>query len=219
MALIALDIMGNTFIGNYAVSTDEVALVPMGTPRRKMDKIAEAMGVRVYDVSVAASRLIGIFVVANSRGLLLPQIVETEELKVLKEKGLNPTVVKSKWTAWGNLVLANDRGALVDPRLPSEVLRQVSDGLGVEVVRGEVNRSTLIGSRAIATNRAALCDPRVREDEVERISEILRVPVITGTVNNGLQHVRSGVVANSKGAIVGAATTGPELVDLSQLFQ
>ncbi len=218
MTIIPLDIIGNVYVGNYAVSTEEIALVPLGTPKRKMDKIGEALGVGVHGVNIAASRLIGIFVAANSKGLLLPEVVEPEEVKGLKAVGVNPTIVHSKWTAWGNLVLTNDNGAVIDPRLPADTMRQISDALDVEAVKGEINRLTLVGSHAVATNNGIICDPRVRDEEIKILTEVLRVPVITGTVNNGLPHVRAGVVANSRGAVVGTTTTGPELIDLSQLF-
>jgi len=219
LAIIPLDIMGNPYVGNYAVATEKVALVPPGTSERKMEKVGEALGVSVHAVRVAASRLLGIFIAANSNGLLLPAIAEPEEMRSLKEVGVNPTLVRSKWTALGNLILANDHGTVVDPRLPPDAVRQISDGLDVEVVKGEIDRSTLVGSHAVATNAGVICDPRIRDEEVKVLTEALRVPVITGTVNNGLPYVRAGVVANSKGAIVGATTTGPELIDLSQLFE
>jgi len=52
------------------------------------------------------------------------------------------------------------------------------------------------------------------------VASVLRVSKANvGTVNRGNIFVRSGIVANSKGALVGYETTGPELLRIqSALF-
>jgi len=45
------------------------------------------------------------------------------------------------------------------------------------------------------------------------------VPVSVGTVNSGVPYPRSGIVVNSRGAVVGSHTLGAELLALSSVFQ
>ena len=71
--------------------------------------------------SISGSVLIGSLVCANSNGLLVSQAIRNEELEHIKAvfKG-NITVMETKKTAYGNLVLSIDKGAVVDPRFKPE---------------------------------------------------------------------------------------------------
>jgi len=59
---------------------------------------------------------------------------------------VNITIAETRRTAYGNLVLANDYGAVVDPRLKKADIKMISDTLGVEVVPGEVAGLPYVGS-------------------------------------------------------------------------
>ena len=129
---------------------------------------------------------------------------------------INVQVIQEKRNALGNMILANDRGAVADLRLPSATLEAISEVLGVEVVSGEILGLPCIGAFAASTNNGVLAHPSVREDEKRKIQEVLKVPVETGTINGGVPYVKIGVIANSKGAVVGSSTTGPELMAITR---
>lgn len=213
-----MDIFGNPNIGNYALGTEKFAIVPAGTYARKVGRFSETLGVEVFSTNVAGSRIVGVFVAANSNALILPHIILDREIQILESIGVTLHVVNSKWTAWGNLILANDNGAVVDPRIPPSIIKEISEALGVEAVKGEVNRSPTVGSHAVATNKGAMCHPLIREEEKALMEKVLKVPVGTGTVNGGVPYVKAGIVANTRGAVVGAATSGPELMAVSRLI-
>ena len=42
--------------------------------------------------------------------------------------------METKKTAFGNLILANDKGAVVDPRFKPTEIKVISEALGVEAV-------------------------------------------------------------------------------------
>nr|MEB3860148.1 translation initiation factor IF-6 [Desulfurococcales archaeon] len=69
-----------------------------------------------------------------------------------------------------------------------------------------------IGSIIVVTNRGCIVHPDAGEDEIKFLSQVFGVPVLPGTANFGISFVRMGIVANSKGAIVGEETRGPEIV-------
>jgi len=129
---------------------------------------------------------------------------------------INITVMETKRTAYGNLILANDYGALVDPRLKEADVAKIADTLGVEVVPGEVAGLPYVGSLATATNKGVLAHPLLKEEEQKVLKDVLKVPVDVGTINCGVPYVATGLVANVNGAIAGYMTTGPELFIIGQ---
>ena len=111
----------------------------------------------------------------------------------------------------GNMVLANDHGALVDPRLREEDVAKISDSLGVEAVPGEIAGLPYVGSLAIATNKGVLVHPLLREEERKLLEDLLKAHVDVGTINCGIPYVATGLIGNTHGAVAGFITTGPEL--------
>ena len=54
--------------------------------------------------------------------------------------------METKKTAYGNLVLANDKGAVVDPRFKEADIKQISEALGVEAVPTEIGQLPYVGA-------------------------------------------------------------------------
>ncbi len=85
----------------------------------------------VIFTSIGGTRLIGAMAVMNNKGILLSSISSDEEIEVLRRStGLNVERLSSRFTAVGNLVSANDKGALVSPIFKGEVDKQIQDVLG-----------------------------------------------------------------------------------------
>jgi len=211
-----MDIFGNANIGIYCFSNEEVALIPMGVPDAKRRVLSETLGVKACSINICGSRLNGVLVAANSNGIAVPHTIGEEELAILRAHFPRVEVIRSKRTALGNLILVNDEGAVVDPRLPSGLLRTLSRLFGVEVRRGRISGLPYVGALAVATNSGVLAHPSISEEERRLIEDSLKVPVGTGTVNFGIGFVKAGLLANTKGAVVGSATTGPELMGISR---
>jgi len=72
---------------------------------------------------------------------------------------------------------------------------------------------------ALATNEGVLTHPYIADSEKKIISEVLKVEVTIGTINNGSRFIRSGLIANSKGAVVGYPTVGKELMILTRAIK
>ena len=90
----------------------------------------------------------------------------------------------------------------------------IRDTLDVEVEKGTIANSPLVGAVAVATNRGLAAHPMASEEELIFLRELFKVPVDVSTVNCGSPYLRIGVVANSHGAVVGSETTGPEMARL-----
>jgi translation initiation factor 6 len=205
-------IVGSPSIGVYSVATENVVVIPVMVPQDKAQEFATWLKADLIYTSVAGSVLVGSFVCANSNGMLLPHSVRAEELERIKAvyKG-NITVMETKKTAYGNLVLANDKGAVVDPRFKPNELKIISDTLGVEAVPTEIAALPYVGSLAFASNKGVLAHPMLKEEEKKILESTLKVPVDVGTVNCGIPYVGTGLIANSHAAVAGSMTTGPEM--------
>jgi translation initiation factor 6 len=149
---------------------------------------------------------------ANSNGILLPNSVREEELTAIKTAfDGNVTVMETKKTAYGNLVLANDHGALIDPRFKEHQIRQIAETLCVDAVAGEIAGLPYVGALAVATNKGVLAHPLLKDEEKKVLENVFRVSVEVGTVNCGIPYVGTGLVGNSRAALAGSLTTGPEM--------
>jgi translation initiation factor 6 len=73
-----------------------------------------------------------------------------------------------------------------------------------------------VGAMVVATNSGAAVSPNASEQEAEEIGKVLEVEVSASSVNGGIPYPASGVVANSKNAVAGYVTTGPELIFLTR---
>ena len=206
-------------IGIFVKANDSLVLVPHGFADTKSEKLAEYLQVKEARASVADTRLLGPMSVMNNNGVLLPSIASDEEVESIRQASkLNVERVGSRLTAIGNLIAANDNGAIISPLLKDEVSRQVQDVLGVPAHSMAVGGFVQAGSMIVATNVGAAVTPRASEDEVKAVSEILQVPAEAVTVNGGMPFLSSGIVANSKSVVVGTLTSGPELIMMSRVF-
>jgi translation initiation factor 6 len=187
-------------------------IVPHQAPTSVLRKLENWFKINVIQTNIGCSILAGSLVCANSHGLILPHFVWEEEVSVLKNiPDINMTIMNTKKTAYGNLVLTNDRGAVADPRLRKEDVKAISNTLGVEVVSGEIAGLPHVGSLAIATNKGIMAHPLIKPEEEKLLTDVLKVPVRVGTVNCGIPYIASGLVGNSYVAVAGSQTTGPEL--------
>ena len=212
MAVYLSSIVGSASIGVYSLANDLVVVIPKIVPLEKAERTAEWLKVKLVHTSISGSVLIGALACANSNGILLPNSVREEELAVIKSlfEG-NMTVMETKKTAYGNLVLANDKGAVVDPRFKEPEIRQIADTLGVEAVPSEIAGLPYVGALAVATNKGVLAHPLLKDEERKVLEDVFKVPVDVGTINCGIPYVGTGLLGNSHAAVAGSMTTGPEM--------
>jgi translation initiation factor 6 len=212
LAIYLTSLIGSASLGCYSLATDKMLIVPKSVPLKKAERLSEWLKVKLIHTCIGGSVLVGALACANSRGMLLPSFVREEELEGIKNcfQG-NITIMETKKTAYGNLVLTNDHGAIVDPRLREPELRIISETLCVETVPAEIAGLPYVGSLAVATNKGALAHPLLKDSERKTLEEVLRVPVDVGSINCGIPYVGTGLIANRHAAIAGLLTTGPEM--------
>ncbi|ASJ03102.1 translation initiation factor 6 [Thermococcus profundus] len=217
-----LDFENSPYLGVYGLATDKVVLIREGLGEKKLEVLREVLKVPIIETSVMKSRIVGIFAAGNSNAIVLPWYAWDAELdninQKLKEYGIDMKVVpfKSTLTAFGNLILANDRAALVSAKFSREEAKELEDILGVEVERGIIADYHAVGSAGVVTNRGGLVHPEATDEELEWLRDLFKVDIYVGTANMGVPFVGSCLLANSHGVVVGHLTTGPEIVKIEE---
>jgi len=214
------DVYRSPNVGLFVRTNNDTLLLPFGFAETKAKKLKEYLYVeKIIHVSIAGTRLIGPMTVMNNNGILLPYTVSDDEIRILKQTGLNVDRVKSKFTAIGNLISANDKGAVVSNLFKGEADQNIKDILGVPIQTFSIGGYVQVGSMIVTTNAGAIVHPIANDWEISRISEILQVEAEPATVNGGSPFLSSGILANFSSVIVGNLTTGPELIMISRALK
>jgi translation initiation factor 6 len=217
MGLHLVDLYRSPNIGIFLKANDKAVLVPKGMAISKAERIAADLEVVACHTSVGGTRLMGPLIAMNNKGVIASRMIEDYEMdEISSATGLKVTRLESRFTAVGNLVAANDHGAIVSPVLERRAVEQVEETLGTKTITMTVGEYTQVGAMIIATNNGAAVSPKAREKEAEEIAKVLKVEASASSVNGGIPYPASGVVANSKNAVAGFMTTGPELVFLTR---
>jgi len=214
------DVYRSPNVGLFVRTNNDTLLLPFGFAETKAKKLKEYLDVeKIIHVSIAGTRLMGPMTVMNNNGILLPYTVSDDEIRILKQTGLNVDRLKSKFTAVGNLISANDKGALVSNLFKGEADQNIKDILGVPLQTFSIGGYVQVGSMIVTTNAGAIVHPIANDWEISRISEILQVEAEPATVNGGSPFLSSGIIANFSSVIVGNLTTGPELIMISRALK
>ncbi|MFH0971308.1 MAG: translation initiation factor IF-6 [Candidatus Micrarchaeota archaeon] len=200
----------NPFIGLYIRANERIALVPKNIHEKIVPIVKEALQVEIVPIFLCQSPVLGIFSALNSNGCVVSALAEKHEVRPLRELGLNVFFMDEKF-APGNNILANDKSALVNPRIPRPEQKKIGDCLGVEVFSHPIANLQTVGSENVVTNRGLFAFGEISEVELKMAERIFGVRGTPGTVNSGSNANSYGVVANTKGAIVGESTSGAEI--------
>ena len=206
-----LDFNENPNVGIYCRANDSVVFLQKSLSKKTKKLVADVLGVKTVDLSIADSTIIGSLLTFNSYGAIVTAYANKETLKTIQNQGLKIYPIKDVINAAGNDILANDHGALVHPDLQTATVKKISDILGVPVQKGTIALFGTVGMAAVVTNKGCLCHPKVTDEEKKQLEKIFDVDVMIGTVNHGFPMIGSGLVANTKGAIIGKMTTGIEM--------
>ncbi|ABN70185.1 translation initiation factor 6 (aeIF-6) [Staphylothermus marinus F1] len=216
MEIVRLSLFGNPNIGVYVFANNSIALVPPSLSSGEKKVIAETLDVELVETKIANTILNGVLVVGNDNGIILPRIILDEELDILnnnlKKHDLNIYVSRSKNTALGNILLCNNKACIAGSELERQELNKISEALGVEALYKDIMNLTIPGSLAVVTDKGGVIHPDISDDENRELKEIFKVAFERATVNSGIPFIKSGLIANNKGIIVGEYTTGPEIL-------
>ena len=201
----------NPNLGVYCRANDNIAFVCKGLSKKVKNRIELVLDVKLVELSIADATIIGSLLTFNSKGAVVTDFVDEDAIKIIKDQGLEVCIITDKLNAAGNDILVNDNGALVHPDLKDSSIDDIKQTLKVPVHRGTISELKTVGMAAVVTNKGLLCHPKVTDEEKNVLKDVFNVNVMIGTVNHGSPVIGSGLVANSKGAIIGNLTTGIEM--------
>lgn len=213
------DIYRSPNIGIFVRTNDKFTLVPRGLAVTKTQKIAAVVKCPIIQASVAGSRLLGPLIVMNNKGMVVSRLADDEEIDSLRlETGMRVEKLNSRFTSVGNLISANDNGAVASDVFNDESARTIERTLEVPVKRMRISTYVQMGSMISATNEGAIIHPLASEAEIEAVRRSLKVDPEAATVNGGVPFVASGFVGNTSGILLGNHTRGGELLIIGKAF-
>ena len=219
--IIKSQIFGRSLIGVYLSGNNSRIFFPPTIMKSTLKNFKNAFEEPLSPLTINNSNLIGVYMTSNINGIILPEIIRDDELNLLKSTvngDMNIGVIKSIDNAFGNLILCNDKGAIISSLL-KEKRSEIEDILSVETVVYEFAGSYLPGSIALANNHGCVVSPLANDDEIDFLSSILKVDEIdVSTINRGMPYLSSGAVVNDKSGIFGVDSTGPEMMRLSNVL-
>ncbi|MFX1410453.1 MAG: translation initiation factor IF-6 [Promethearchaeota archaeon] len=224
MAILRSQVFGKSLIGVYLTSNNSYVLYPPTIQKNTLQKFKKVFDNPFYPLTINNSTLLGVYTVSNKFGIIVPYIIKDEELDKLKlhlselDNSSEIGILKSIDNAFGNLILCNDKGAIISSLLKS-YRKDIEDILSVETVIYEFADNYLPGSISLTNNYGCLVHPLSTDEELDSISAVLKVNEIdVSTVNRGIPYLSSGAIVNDNSGIFGIDCTGPEMMRLTNVL-
>jgi len=217
--IIKYDVYSGPNIGIFTSVNDKFVFVPNGFAKTKAENLAHYLQTEYLMTPIANTRLLGILMVLNNHGILLPRTSSPEEIANLrKHTDLNVKILDTKYNALGNLICVNDKGGIVSPVIEKEYIKEIEDVLDIEVMQKKVAGYYQVGAVMQANNLGGVIHPEADEEDIKKFSNILGINIEPSTINGGTPFVSSGMLVNNNAIVVGDLTNGPEIMMLTRAF-
>lgn len=213
-----IEIDHSPWVGVFSSVNDEIALLPANASSRICRIYEEVLDVETKKTTICSTSIVGSLTVMNSKGIVAPIFTSSDEKKILGSLGLNVGYIRGGPNAAGNIVLATDDRGLVPSTITDETKEMIQDVMDVELLVVSIPNMEVLGSAGVISSEGLIISPKVMDSELETIGDFLRLKVELGTVNGGSEYVGAGTVVNSKGAVIGKATTGMEMGRLEEVL-
>ena len=219
MDIIKYDVYGGPNIGIFTSVNDKFVFVPNGFAKTKAENLAHYLQTEYLMTPIANTRLLGILMVLNNHGILLPRTSSPEEIANLRKcTDLNVKILDTKHNALGNLICVNDKGGVISPIIEKDCIKEIEDVLDIEVIQKRIAGFHQVGAVMKANNLGGVIHPETDEEDVKNFSDILGVNIEPATINGGTPFVSSGMLVNNNAIVVGNLTNGPEIMMLTRAF-
>jgi translation initiation factor 6 len=225
MTILRAQVFGRSLIGVYLTANNSYVLYPPTLLKPLLKKFKATFTEPFYSQTINNSNLLGVYTASNKYGIIVPHIIKDEELDELKSNlervNHSPqiSILKSIDNAFGNLILCNDKGAIISSFL-KEQKSEIESTLNVETEIYEFANNYLPGSISLVNNNGCVVHPLSNDDEIDIITSILKVDAVdVSTVNRGVPYLGSGAIVNDNSGIFGVDCTGPELMRITSVLK
>lgn len=215
---IAWEIQGSSNIGLFAYATDSYCLIGKSFTDKDKNTFTRALDVPLIELSIGGSSQIGAYVTGNSQGIVVPSSIRPSEEEVLKKNNIPYFIIQTNETALGNNLVVNDNYFFYHPDFESSAAKQVSEALKIEGEQMDSPEFEVVGAVTAVNKKGGLIQKDIPEETKEYMQEKLKVPLELGTLNFGSPIVKSAIVANSKGMVVGKMSAGIEITNADMAF-
>lgn len=215
MDIQSIDILGNSSIGIFGLSTNNYSMIPYGIKPNIQTIIKDTLGIQPIETTINNSNLIGLFCTGNNKNLLIPKLTNSYEIETISNllpEDSQLHIIDSKLTALGNIIVTNDSKTIVSTEFTSAEQKQISDALDTELISKDIMNTTIVGSLIYGNQNGILAHPLISDDDLDFIEDFFNTKVDVVTVNRGTPYPRPGLMGNDNGVLVGSDTTGPEIM-------
>ncbi|OIO64451.1 hypothetical protein AUJ68_06110 [Candidatus Woesearchaeota archaeon CG1_02_57_44] len=209
-------------IGLYGCCSSEICLLGRDMAHA-VPQVKRITGLDPILCSISGSSLLGIFAVLDGKNILLPQTVLPQEVVFLEQQGLTCHIIEAKETALGNLI-AVGQGILASDELSAVVKKRVRQALDKPLRPGLIAGLPQVGQLAMplaapqgSSNSASsfgFVAATISDEELSYAESALGLRLFRVTVNRGVVHMRSGLLGNAHGLLIGSACTPIEVQQL-----
>ena len=173
MDIIKYDVYGGPNIGIFTSVNDKFVFVPNGFAKTKAENLAHYLQTEYLMTPIANTRLLGILMVLNNHGILLPRTSSPEEIANLRKcTDLNVKILDTKHNALGNLICVNDKGGVISPIIEKDCIKEIEDVLDIEVIQKRIAGFHQVGAVMKANNLGGVIHPETDEEDVKNFSNI-----------------------------------------------
>jgi len=216
-----LNFHGDPNVGLHGLATDKFCLLGRCATEQAVADIEQVLKVPVIQVGLYGTDLVGLFAVATSDSVLLPEIIFPNELKAVREKlaklGVKVQTIKTEHTALGNNMLINSGHGIISTVYDKKAVAQIKKAFPkVKFEQFDLSGLTIPGSLGKVTSKGGIFSPNISDAEIKKLEKLFGFEIGLGTVNMGNPFVSSGIIANSNGLIIGSMSSGYEM---SRIFE
>lgn len=216
MATIMMSFNNNPNVGLYGFVTEKFALVGREVSKDAIKELERILKVPVHSISIAGTSFIGVFIVGNTKKILVPSITFESELKVLDKLKIKYEVFETDLTCLGNNIALNEHGAFVNPDFSDQEIKKLENIFKVPVKRINIADSETPGACMVINKDKALIHRDISKEDTKLVEKTLKVKTVSGTINMGVPQVKSGILCNGKGMIIGTISGPAEIMNAEE---
>ena len=208
-------ISSSPYVGIFSSVTEEVALLPYSALSKEVKVIKKKLEVKTIQTSLAGTSLLGLLCVGLGNKFVVSEITKKEEIKTLEKEGLEIMQIED-YTSTGNLIALNKNAGVASPLLKEETIKKLNSFFGIKFKKLRVAQTDLAGACLTVTNKGFIAHPNITEKDFLELEKNFKVNGKATTANYGDLFMGNDVIANTKGVIAGALTSGIELSKIDE---
>ncbi|NPA86003.1 MAG: hypothetical protein GXO42_01180 [bacterium] len=207
-----LKIFEDPAVGLYLATNDDYTLIPRNLPEETKKIIENTLRTNLVEISAGGYDILGAFTILTDNYVLVSNIYDEQELNQLRQElDMAIYVVDSPVNVIANTILVHKNVVLLSYLYSEQLEQEMRKMLGVEVERVRLGPVDIFAQYLLPMQEKLLVSPVFSKDEAKYFKQRLGLQELRFvTVNKGSYFIKSGIVYNSRGILLGALTTPVE---------